>query len=711
MLGTALGALCLVGPALWCQGFEEGGGNPFLRIAPEFHRRLLASGSEGRGDRASAIRIIVRARSREALPALQAALRDAGASDIREWSEILRIEATIPAAAIESLARHRACSWIEEKPHRDRDIDEANGLRAGIGLNGLDPIPGRATGRGVTIGIWEAGHPDTASRTGVFPGHDDLAGRILLLEESQPTRHATAIASVVAGNGQASAAAGGGHRQWRGVAPDAQTAYFSTGDSDTEAAELIDAVRRHSIHLSLQPWGEQVGRDECSLFGDYTIRAAEFDGAVAGDDPARAGEGRVPVIFSVGNYQVNLECPIAGGGIAGGLFPGFRTINSPHTAKNIISVGAVYSDDLSMTTFSSWGPVDDGRIKPDLVAPGSQRGGDGGVTAAALEPPDGYRTDEGTSFAAASVAGLLGVLMGERLAEDLPPLTPAAWKAILIVTAQDLARDPLSPAPAPPVPPPLDDGPYRGPDYFHGFGLISAPAALSVALNPESLTSDVATEGEKLFFRIGRTPGDPRPLRVALVWDDPPGDPAAERALVNDLDVAVLEVFVGGIARVFSPWVLDPARPADPAQRGIDRINNAELVESDQPLAGDLSIVVSGRSLKAGPQKFWLAVGQGYTIYGDSARRFQRGDSNGDGLVDLTDAISTLGYLFFAGSLPCHSAADSNGDEILDLSDPVRTLVYLFLGGLAPDGPPLGGGCKDYAEPSTLGCADESACR
>ncbi len=711
MLGPALGALCLFGPVFCCQGFDDEERDPRLRIAPEFHRKLLASAPQTPGGRTDRVHIVLRARSREALAPLRAALHDAHATDVREWSEILRIEATVPRTAVETIAGRDGCSWIEERPTQDRDRDEANGVRAGIGVNRLDEVPGRATGRGVKIGIWEAGHPDTVTRTGAFPGHDDLAGRVLILEDSQPTRHATAIASVVAGNGHASAAAGGGPRQWRGIAPEAYTAYYSTSDSDSEAAELIDSVRRESIHLSLQPWGEQVGRDECGLFGDYTIRAAEFDGAISGDDPARAGEGRVPVIFSVGNYQVNLECPVAGGGIAGGLFPGFRTVNPPHTAKNIISVGAVYSDDLSMTTFSSWGPVDDGRIKPDFVAPGSQRGGDGGVTAAALDPPDGYRTDEGTSYAAASVAGLLGILMGERTAEGLPSLDPAAWKAILIVSARDLSQDPLSGPPTEPNPFPPEVGPYRGPDFFHGFGLVSAPAAMAIALDPRSVSSGVSAEGERLTFRLARSPENPKPLRVALVWDDPPGDPAAERALVNDLDLAVREVFVGGITRVLSPWVLDPARPADRAERGSDRLNNAELVESDIPLSGDLSVVVSGHSMKQGPQKFWLAVSEGYKILTETTPRFQHGDSNGDGLLDLTDAISTLDYLFFAGFLPCHAAADTNADEILDITDSIRTLVYLFLGGLASDGPPLGGGCEDHPERLSLGCADDVVCR
>jgi hypothetical protein len=73
-------------------------------------------------------------------------------------------------------------------------------------------------------------------------------------------------------------------------------------------------------------------------------------------------------------------------------------------------------------------------------------------------------------------------------------------------------------------------------------------------------------------------------------------------------------------------------------------------------------------------------------IVGD-ASAFVRGDSNGDGTIDLSDAVHTLSYLFQGGARPlCFDAADANDDGLLDLSDAVRTLGFLFLGhsSLAP---------------------------
>ncbi|MCH8199725.1 MAG: S8 family serine peptidase, partial [Chloroflexi bacterium] len=94
---------------------------------------------------------------------------------------------------------------------------------------------------------------------------------------------------------------------------------------------------------------------------------------------------------------------------------GFDTILDGGVSKNVLTVGAVedlpwgYSapDDVVMTDFSGWGPTDDGRIKPDLVANGVQ------LMSSMAWAADGYGTSSGSSMAAPGVtgtAGLLGVL-------------------------------------------------------------------------------------------------------------------------------------------------------------------------------------------------------------------------------------------------------------------------------------------------------------
>ena len=69
--------------------------------------------------------------------------------------------------------------------------------------------------------------------------------------------------------------------------------------------------------------------------------------------------------------------------------------------------------------------------------------------------------------------------------------------------------------------------------------------------------------------------------------------------------------------------------------------------------------------------------------------RFVRGDSNGDSMVDISDAVATLNYLFVGGGqvLACEDAGDVNDDGALNVTDPVYALSYLFQGGLPPREP------------------------
>ncbi|MBT7104976.1 MAG: hypothetical protein HN940_11845, partial [Planctomycetes bacterium] len=66
---------------------------------------------------------------------------------------------------------------------------------------------------------------------------------------------------------------------------------------------------------------------------------------------------------------------------------------------------------------------------------------------------------------------------------------------------------------------------------------------------------------------------------------------------------------------------------------------------------------------------------------------FIRGDVNGDGGIDFSDAVTTLDYLFTGGTIPCDNAADSNDDGTLNIADAIALLSYLFSGASAPPAP------------------------
>jgi len=91
-----------------------------------------------------------------------------------------------------------------------------------------------------------------------------------------------------------------------------------------------------------------------------------------------------------------------------------------------------------------------------------------------------------------------------------------------------------------------------------------------------------------------------------------------------------------------------------------------------------------------------------------AASQYVRGDSNTDGVVDISDPQNTLAYLFQNGPVPpCLGAADANGDQEMDLSDAIYGLSFSFRGGPrpAPPYPDCGVGERD-----TLGCAVYEIC-
>jgi arylsulfatase A-like enzyme len=92
------------------------------------------------------------------------------------------------------------------------------------------------------------------------------------------------------------------------------------------------------------------------------------------------------------------------------------------------------------------------------------------------------------------------------------------------------------------------------------------------------------------------------------------------------------------------------------------------------------------------------------------AASFRRGDSNDDGVLDLSDGIFTLAWLFSGADEPgCHDAADTNDDGTIDLSDAVHGLAWLFAAGASPPAPGPSD-CGVDPTQDTLDCTVASSC-
>jgi hypothetical protein len=112
---------------------------------------------------------------------------------------------------------------------------------------------------------------------------------------------------------------------------------------------------------------------------------------------------------------------------AGNNGPDAGTITSPGCAKNAITVGAVDDSD-NVPSWSSRGPTDDGRVKPDLLAPG--------VSIVSTWNDNSFKSLSGTSMSTPHVAGIAALLL-----EKNPSLTPSQIKDVLKSTALDLGLD------------------------------------------------------------------------------------------------------------------------------------------------------------------------------------------------------------------------------------------------------------------------------
>jgi hypothetical protein len=233
-------------------------------------------------------------------------------------------------------------------------------------------------------------------------------------------------------------------------------------------------------------------------------------------------------------------------------------------AKNIITVGATDSFG-NVAYLSSRGPAYDGRIKPELIAFG----------------------EDGSSGAAAHTSGVVLLLQQYYKEKQGGALPPASLiKAVLVNSA--------------------DDRGTKGPDYQSGYGSLNAWKALQGMVNGQYYSGSVAQGGMQTFSLP--VAANTRQLKLTLCWTDPAAIANAPKALINDLD---LELVNNGNGQVWQPWVLSAAPILDslllPAVRKKDTLNNIEQITIDNPAAGTYTIRVKGFSIPAGSQPFFIA--------------------------------------------------------------------------------------------------------
>mgnify|MGYP002783526100 CR=1 FL=1 len=410
------------------------------------------------------------------------------------------------------------------------------------------------SGEGVKMALWDGGR--------VRQDHLELVGRILNSDGAAIfDNHATHVAGTMAATGINSNATG--------MATRAQLFAFDFSNDLSEMASMAATdqsgliVSNHS-YGTLSGWhfdggwtwygDPQVSATEDYKFGFYDSKARLFD-QLTFNSPYYT------VVKSAGNERDNV------GDGSRPPDPQFGSISTFGNAKNIITVGAVNKiasslvnpAAIQMSSFSSWGPTDDGRIKPDLVAPGVN------IFSTYSSSTSAYGNLSGTSMATPVVTGCIGLLQElYRQINGGRYMRSSTVRALLIHTASEA-------------------GGSNGPDYQFGWGLLNARAAAEFVL-AENSGGKVQIESrlnENEFFEMAIDPKLNSRLRITLAWTDPAGTvpPISlnplQPNLVNDLDV----VLVDDSGVVALPWVLDPTMPGSPAVSGNNVRDNVERID------------------------------------------------------------------------------------------------------------------------------------
>jgi subtilisin family serine protease len=476
----------------------------------------------------------------------------------------------LPFDNIKGLAEEDPVQYVE--PALPRMGTTNDSIRALTGVDTVQAAPYGLDGSGVSAMVYDGG---TA-----FASHVDFGGRLTTRDSDSLSTHATHVSGTVGGDGTAS---GGTNR---GMAPgvliesygfeyDGSGTFLYTNPGDFEA-DYGDAIVNWGADVSNNSIGTNTETNgfDCAFQGDYGLMSSLIDAVVRG-----SVSGGVPhrIVWAAGNERQGSRCDVEG-------FGDYYSTAPPAGAKNHLSIGALNSNDDSMTSFSSWGPTDDGRLKPDFSAPGCQNGGDGGVTSCSSSSTTSYTVFCGTSMASPTVTGIVALMLQDYRAQfSGPDPRNSTLKALLAHTAVDILN--------------------TGPDYQSGYGSVRAPAAIDF-MRQENFTESEISQGETLLYTVSVAPSDTE-LKITLAWSDVPGTPNVTTALVNDLD---LHVFSPSSVEHF-PWTLNPLIPADLAvQTARDHLNNIEQVQANSPEVGVWLVEIRGFNVPQGPQSFSLCA-------------------------------------------------------------------------------------------------------
>ena len=473
---------------------------------------------------------------------------------------------------IESIDVYGKPVYIASESNRDGAITiGANHLYSGGSL-GLD-----INGEGIEVITWDSGYARVS--------HQEFQGRARLGESgAQTSDHSTHVGGTLV--------AGGLNLSVRGIAHKANLASL---DFDNDITEMNQQAAS-GLLISNHSYGRVVNIDtDVAYFGKYDEIASAYD-RIAYSYP-----NYLPVL-SAGNdrndgYNIKDN--------------GYDLLTDRSVSKNGITVGAVekvsnYSGPSSiiMSSFSSWGPTDDGRIKPDLVAMGVD------VNSLGSNSNTDIDIKSGTSMSAPMITG--GILLLQQLFNNQENrfMRSATAKGIALMTTNEA-------------------GDFPGPDYRFGWGLMNLQAAAKMITEKDYSSFIEEKElANNTFHQETISAANSNKMTIALSWTDLPSqqndnsEDESTPMLVHDLDLKVTSS--EGVE--FFPYKLDGKNPSAAATRGINNADNIEIVVIDNPI-GDYVVKISHKNRLFATQNYSL-LANGGTIQTASVQSNQESNFN-----------------------------------------------------------------------------------
>lgn len=431
-------------------------------------------------------------------------------------------------------------------------VDKVNtGGGAGLDLNGEDML----------VGVWDENKCRTT--------HQLFEGRVTTIDGATTnSNHSTHVTGTVIGSG----AFQSGNAQ--GMAPAAEVL---SHDWNTDISEANQAIMNHGMLVSNHSYGYAIQFVEQWMLGKYDGSARNWD-----------------LLHFNNPYYVAVKAAGNDRGAMNHGDNGFDMLTGSCNSKNNIVVAGTaqvlnYTGPNSVTIYSasSWGPTDDGRVKPDIAAKAIN------TFSSTAASDASYSSFTGTSMASPSVAGAIILLQQHYNDLNSEFMRSASLKGLVIHTADETGLHP-------------------GPDYRFGWGLINTERAAEVISNDGDtahIMELLLTEGETIQFSGAAVAG--QRVVATICWTDKAGtvlpgevEDQDDPRLINDLDLRVID----GSSTTFEPWILDHNNFPAAATNGDNYRDNVEKIEID-PASGNYTFRITHKgNLDGGEQAVSLII-------------------------------------------------------------------------------------------------------